>query len=489
MKDFDEAFRDRLQEGDETRRFPHGDRNWRQLSRRLDAFDAGLEGGHHGMRRLWIWKAAAAIALLIAGLAGWHNHALRNENSALRETTAQAVDSLKRAQQAPVATLPENTSSAPGANTMPGSGQPTKEGAFHKQQDIAEQPAYWKGADDQPLAPNDTYVQEKKKSRGAAETEAGKQWAEADRAAKIAAARKAYTRENPTEPLPTKTPEPLDQQIAQLRARLDSLQQLAGVSIKDSASLTTTPKEAVAALDLLPSTLHPIPADSSTALNHPPSVNTPLPTIHPLQKPVRFRVGAQAVAGLVSPEEPGVSPLIGQGITAEVRVFHRLWVSASVDWLRYDVNASTYPDRFNLPYVMPPHSGGPGPHDDYELIKVESNQRQQRYALGLRYALLSRGWVRPSVRVAHVWAQTAPAYVIYHFQEDQHWPGGNPHTEIKTEQSERQQFANIWRFGAGLEHETRRWSFGLWADYDKSFDGSKPLFDALTARASVAYQF
>ncbi len=184
--------------------------------------------------------------------------------------------------------------------------------------------------------------------------------------------------------------------------------------------------------------------------------------------------------------------MTGQGLLAEVRVFRSFWLGASVDWLRFEVNANRNPPRFHLPeepLVNPP--GGPPPPHPFELTKVETEQRQRRYSASLRYVAPLRGWLKPSVRVAHVWAQSPPAIVSYRFEESHHGgpPSGNHEPEFFTKRSGNQWFNNIWRFGAGAEVEVKNWTFGLSADYDKSFASNEPLFDALLLRAGVAYQF
>ncbi|MBK7936910.1 MAG: hypothetical protein IPJ82_07350 [Lewinellaceae bacterium] len=78
MSDFDNFFAEKL---DEEGRFPRKDKNWKTLSRRLDAFETGAQGAASRLR--W-WQAAAAVSLVLICTLVWKIHDLRQENRALQ---------------------------------------------------------------------------------------------------------------------------------------------------------------------------------------------------------------------------------------------------------------------------------------------------------------------------------------------------------------------------------------------------------------------
>jgi len=71
MKEFDRYFNEKL---NEEVQFPNRERNWMDMSRRLDA----LETGAGFMKsRLGPWKAVSALAIVFAGMFAWQNYSLR----------------------------------------------------------------------------------------------------------------------------------------------------------------------------------------------------------------------------------------------------------------------------------------------------------------------------------------------------------------------------------------------------------------------------
>ena len=103
--------------------------------------------------------------------------------------------------------------------------------------------------------------------------------------------------------------------------------------------------------------------------------------------------------------------------------------------------------------------------------------------------------MRPALRVAHTWVHVTPCLVSFRFEEPPHGGGGGPpwpgnhDSEYIAKKFGGQTISNIWRIGAGLEHELPHWTFGLWADYSKDFAATASTFDALMLRAGGQYKF
>ncbi len=82
MKEFDRYFNEKL---NEEVQFPNRERNWMDMSRRLDA----LETGAGLMKsRLGPWQAVSALAIALAGMFAWQNHCLRSECSNMKKQIA-----------------------------------------------------------------------------------------------------------------------------------------------------------------------------------------------------------------------------------------------------------------------------------------------------------------------------------------------------------------------------------------------------------------
>ncbi|HOY07719.1 MAG TPA: hypothetical protein PLO67_20055, partial [Saprospiraceae bacterium] len=92
MSDFDDLFREKL---DEEQSFPQRSKNWKMVSKRLDAFDAGGLGHHSYLK---YWKIATIAAAVTVGVLAWKLVAVQQENTRLQqqvELVKSEVDSAK----------------------------------------------------------------------------------------------------------------------------------------------------------------------------------------------------------------------------------------------------------------------------------------------------------------------------------------------------------------------------------------------------------
>ncbi|MEO6038801.1 MAG: hypothetical protein ABIQ93_10330 [Saprospiraceae bacterium] len=485
MSDFDRFFAEKLEEEGE---FPHRDRNWRQLSKRLEAFEVG--GGSHAPR-WYYWAAAAvvAVSLTVAGWLVWKMEALKQENAALRQEVGalqQSAPAGQRAAELPATKLPEKSvlekisKQEPPVAVHPATTVPAPiASAGQRSEKSAWSPAPEK-------APRDI------KSKPSAEKK--DQVPAEDKRTPPTFIAPPIAVENEVDP--TKST------VSPNTQRPDSLSTVA--SGNKSNPLSPIENNSTLASDSLQATALPPAQDSAqTVLAEkqreivPPPTKLPdtvaqaaVPLIKPARSAARFRIGLEGVAGMPRPQQSGISLVTGTGIMASYSPLRSFRVMASADWVHYDVNTSQYIPKFHAPHGQPPnHPSGPY----HELVQVESSQRQQHYALGLSYALPFHGWLRPAIQVAHTWVRVRPGLVIFRFEEHHGGgpgPGpGNHDSDYIAEKFAGQTISNIWRVGAGLEHELPRWTFGLWADYSKDFAATESTFDALMLRAGLQYKF
>ena len=477
MSDFDKFIAEKLEEeGD----FPHRDRNWRQMAQRLHAFEIG-GSGRPSAWHYWPAAAAVAVSLTVAGWLLWKMQTVQQENVALKQEIAALRQSLPPV--TPATTLPEKSLLSP---TI------AEKSIDHSQRRL----------------PNDhimpAVLSEKSKAEQLHYSPA-KSATSTQRALpeKKVENKKQFDQLN-NQPIATTTTKLDAIKSADLIDHAsDTLAKLTNNKVQESTLTTEAPLSFVAADSLqLASSVTPQDSSKTTiAAQSPNAVAVPLvtlpdsvatasvppPIIQPARRPSRFRVGIEAVAGKFLEKEPGISSILGSGITASYSPLRFLRLTASADWLHFDVNTSSYVPQCHVPQHAPPMHMHP--HD--QLVQVESQQRQQHFALGLAYTLPVHGWLHPSVRVAHTWVHIAPGLVSFKFEEE---PGPGPghgprEPEYVAQKFEGQTLSNIWRVGAGLEHELPRWTFGLWADYSKNLAATESTFDVLSVRAGVQYKF
>jgi hypothetical protein len=448
MSDFDKFFAEKL---DEEGQFPRREKNWRTLSKRLEAFDTGLQqqtGNIH--RYLRYWQAVAACTIFATGFLTWKVSSVQNENAALRKEAAEWQEKYKA-----VLSQASTLETAPGLSDSMKNDSPA--------------PAA------QSVESFDTAI----KTRGNKE-EIGEIMRKTEKKHRVQS-KKANIGRSVTKEVVRNNSDALNP-VAFEETPPSSGQ----INAADSLIFKNT-MDNLSALQMLPAdSLHAIVVTllSKVDLDRPSPPDARAETIKPVTEPSRFRAGIQVMTGFPVPKEKGVSLLLGNGISVEYNLWRDFWLTGSADWLRYDVSTEKYVPKFHSHHHNPPPPNNP---QQEVLVKVESTQRQQQYALGLRYALPVRSWVRPAVRVAYALTRVSPELITFKFEDN--GPGGPGGPKYKVQKSESQILDNIWRFGAGLEHETPRWVFSLWADYSKNFAAADLTFDALMLKAGIQYTF
>lgn len=438
MRDPDDFFAERLEE---EASFPKRSKNWKHLSKRLDAYDAGMAQSPSGALR-W-WQAAAVIAILSAGVLLWKNLENRRENQALRNTIATLQQELKPSGKLPLSYVPAPSDLHTGLKPPVASATVRTPASLPVKTKL--------GGTKTPVLPNLLPA-------GASTAVAIRP----DAAASETVITQGSGLETPASPTAN-----LLAQSSQTMADSSNT----GVDTTD----TTAMNNAVVQTD--------------------PTLAPPAATRPVQRETVRFRVGAQATIGLVMPVQAGVSALRGQGFHFEARVFRSLWATAGIDWLQQEVSTTELVPRFHhrhdtipKPPGPPPGPGGPPPPP--KLILVESAPRQQQLSLGLRYELPFNFWVKPSLRLSHTWVRVAPTLVTFKFEKvNPPGPGEPPRHEYTAEKFDARWHQNQWRLGLGLEKSITDWTFVVSADYSKDFSVNTPSFDALYLRAGAQYRF
>lgn len=452
MSDLDDILAKRL---DDEGSFPNRGKNWKQMTKRLDAYDAGtVQGNRHGLR---LWQAATLIALGIAGYLLWKNGAMQKENKVLHQEVAhlQTERSSLQGQLAGVGMSAQNMESMEASNPL------WKSQAAKGSNPVKNQALFAPGTD---LERNSFLRQPEPQALGSASQSNSKDLLTSELATQAELLKSTTT--------PIEAPDLSDSSSV-------AAVELPATEIPSDTLHRTTEKKDAPWVEASPE------KDTIAALVGP----TAPPPIKPnAVSENRFRIGAQATLGFAQPKQTGVSAIRGQGILAEARILRSIWVSASAEWLHHEVATKELVRRFHPPrdsFPKPPETGGPLPPPPPKLVLVESAPRYMVLGLGIRYELPIKFWLRPSVRIAHEWKRISPTLVTYKFEKMPNGPA--PRHEYTAEKYETQWLSNQWRFGIGLEKDLQNWTFGLWADYSKDFSVATPSFDALYLRAGVQY--
>ncbi len=214
----------------------------------------------------------------------------------------------------------------------------------------------------------------------------------------------------------------------------------------------------------------------------------PHPTFAPRHRGSRLWIGLQGTVGTPEPR-PGISLLQGAGVGVEYRAFGQLWLTASADWLAYDVQHSDYlpaafyrenpPKAFKIILGKPPAP--------YPLYNVVANQRLRLWSTGLRYRIPVHFWLRPSVHVAHTWADVSPAVYNYTFVDT--LPGTPPKTVSFSSAQSTSAYSvrGLWRFGLALERETDEWAFRLGISRQAAFRSD--FYDTWLVQGGIWYKW
>ncbi len=454
MSDFDKFFAERLNEEAE---FPRQEKNWKALSQRLHLYYAAA-GTTAVVSHLVYWKAAAATFILVSGLLMWKLRSVQQDNAALRKEVAEWRE--KSTARSPVA------STAPsGLPATPGSGP-----AGAETQGVTPAPASG-SISETPYRHSDTPDATTSTSSSAAPS------AGAHRS-KFNAYRKHLT--------PATTPET---ETANANTVLTP-EQPASTAAPDSLQTRVAGQTGLAGLDLLPGAAGQVTGPMQKRLLTMP-VAAPSAAAPPLIRPFRedksrFRIGTQLVVSAPLTKDAGITLPKGAGLNAEFSPLRNLWLTASAEWMSFDVHVVDSVPRHYLPHNPPKP-----PKPDHELVNVEGSPRYQQYALGLRYRLPLRFWVQPTVRVAHSWVHETPSIFSFEFEEDDHGSPGPkpPKSEFIAVRTSSAWLNSVWRVGVGLEHNTPRWAFQIGLDYVPNQAISKPFTDALLVQTGVQYKF
>ena len=286
MSDFDDFFGNKL--GEEGQ-YPRREKNWRALSKRLDAFESGLQENkgniHHYLK---YWQAAAACFLIASGWLAWMVADARNENTELRRELV-GLKKKNSVKEQEIARLKEDsndnativTGLAAGIEKEEGYAwpEPSTSGKAHNvsPSSLNSQNQLANGATRKDASTSPAGVENSKSSGTAAIPDLNHTFSKSD----------------------TTTTQPADP--------------------RHDADVVSTPNDSIAGIaGVLPDSIRQAPL-----LPKPDTITvaaTPK-LIEPVHNPSRLRAGIQVLTGLPLPKEKGVSLLFGQGVTTEFNLW------------------------------------------------------------------------------------------------------------------------------------------------------------------------
>jgi hypothetical protein len=476
MSDFDKFFAERLNEETE---FPLREKNWKALAHRLDA--AGVVGTAAALTALKYWKAAVMGLSLATGVLVWSVVALREENAGLREKIKRQEVLLQNTPVASADGFDDDTWFAPRVFQ-----QGKKEETPPNAETASSGLSFGRASSESRVHRNHSPAETNGKSVKSEKTPGHTEQVTQPRAGSRTPDSKLVAEAGPVVPLsPIEGP----QQTTPPEEAITSTPGEQGDSPADVKALTIVSE--LQPLPQAPVPEIPIPKPEIEQSTLP----IPLFTKPYREKAGRFRVGVQGTVAVPAPLPTGISALKGVGTVVEYSPLRNVWLSASADWLAYQVEGKEYlpPQFFHEPQPKPDKPGGSNPPNQqtFDLLEVKGRQRMQFYNLGVRYALPVRFPLKPSVHLTHTWARFSPELYVFEFEDDK--PGGPNHHPSKkftlSASAPEQTVSSLWRIGAGLEYETRDWVFRIGADWVENSTASKPVFDAAMIQGTVLYKF
>lgn len=517
MSDFDNLFREKL---DEEQTFPRRNKNWKMVSKRLDAFDAGGITHHSYLK---YWKIAALAAAVTAGVLAWKVVKLKQENRRLEEIVQ--TSSLPAApEHLPLKPEASNTEST--ALTLPSESTPSAPKTVNAEKEPQQEDL---SPDTRTRNITNEQISATPGTKKPAPTSG--QYKNENRVAQKQYQRRTSTPASPEARAQNKSPEIAQQNTTTPAKGQDSTPVQEKTKQQNTENRTTAPEnngQAITSGTDKPLTSQPAVPVLPTAIDSTATAQTPLKAtvvdtaqttikdtvalqkeallppvaaqtdtlqaaktlaLEPPKAPKtysRLQAGAQIFRGFPMPGEEGVSVLQGQGISAAWRVWNQFSLTTDANWLRFDINTTKFVPRFH------PHHPGPGPHggpgQDDQLVKVESTQRQRLLSLGLQYTVPLHFPVRPSVHIAHTWVHIDPQLITYTYEEQPHGPMHDPEIRYQAEKALAQDLNRIWRAGIGLQYDTHRWIFGIGADYMRDFASSDAMFNSVMVQAGLQYK-
>lgn len=452
MRDFDDFFSQKLNEESS---FPHRARMWKEISRRLDAFDAGVSAGGNSSNKLTLWKTVAAVVLVACGILGWKYRKACDLTQQLQREIAGLQEKSKDKDSEHYDLINANKEKA--LNPI---GRRPRPGGYQTQTATNSSPARQSAL---LLVVNNPNLG-KGHELGGGEINS-----------------KKGSKQDFLPPNTLDTNKNTAVQAHQLNSAIAQSSEIFEPIKAEAAPVADT---ATLAPKAQPTYHSELAAPSAEVVAQPTAV---------VSKRSRYRVGLYAVLGSVQPRQRGVSNISGHGLQAEYRVLQGLWAIGAIDWVHHEVSTTGFFPKFHykldsLP--KPPPQGGPGPKPTPKLARVESSPRDQHFQLGIRYELPWRFWARPSVRLAHTWVRRSPSLVTFKFEEPDPAPNpGPPKPTYLAEKFDTKWIDNQWRIGIGLEKDIPQWAFSLWAEYSKNMSAPQVNFDALYLRAGAQYRF
>jgi hypothetical protein len=487
MSDFDKFFKERL-EGEAE--FPNGKKNWKQVSKRLDAFQTG-QLYPQPSKALVYWKAAAVAASVGLAVLGYCYVDLKKENATLADKAAQVI-----AIQTP-AIVPNDASGTStdniqisNADSQPISGSkmvptlPTFSGSTNKSVtgNRLEAPAKLR---------NEV---SKKNSRPTSEPQTSATVESSTAAVQnvISVQPNDEAKKNPSQEITSVREDKTETPILENNALSAVVSQEVPLPLQELVS-EPSPVQTEQRFD--------IPAFEVRKITPPSHITKPY---RPKQG---MYVGIEGFAGRPQPAQSGVSTLLGQGISIKKGVWRGFSLTADAQWLRYEEKSTDlvprlHPKRGPHHGIDTTHHGGPGGgpggpsgpggQPKYNLVGLESSPRQTRVNVGLAYTLPLPTRIRPSAMLTYGWIYRPSTNVILTWEEkeDPNGPhgGGDPRRDQGIKKTDADWLRGNWRLSIGAAYTRRRWTTGLWADYSKQLATNEPLFDSIFLRAGLQYR-
>jgi hypothetical protein len=237
------------------------------------------------------------------------------------------------------------------------------------------------------------------------------------------------------------------------------------------------------------------------------------PIIHKANTPMT-RLSAGIHATYMRPLAPntGIDRMLGQGLSIQYDLPRRFNIFANADWIHFTALGDS---TLRGPHLLEVAPSQDSMHHEWHLNYVETTRRQHFYAIGLGYELPLKSALRPTIRLAHTWSVLPSATIIYEYNEPTHPPGGghgsggshgsggnhgggshgggsnhgDPNYETIALNHPKKKLSGNWQLGIGARYDLGRWVLRGDIDYTNGSTLTGRMFPILNCKIGAAYQF
>jgi hypothetical protein len=196
--------------------------------------------------------------------------------------------------------------------------------------------------------------------------------------------------------------------------------------------------------------------------------------------PKGLNIGINGTTGRHTPIIAGVKAILGKGVSADLNVTRRLSIGMQVDWVSSEFEFKKPPPRSHVHLPDTPF------HPIHERLEKIDGMLYSRIIGGnFQYKLTTQSWVNPYVKASYSWSKVTPKFIDFEFRDNN--TGNKLRRPLPPMPSEVNK--NLVSVGIGLEKNIGRWGINASLDYYKDLSSTDNKTDDMALlRGGVKYR-